>query len=115
MYDRSQEITGVTRKTSKPLLQDKFIKTTRSLFSAKQEMWPELQSSIDAAILGFPIDVSNSPKWGHQHYCSQQQQSLTDHEIEKCLTPKVIARTKHKDGEEIISSPSLKNLMAPLD
>ena len=38
MYDRSQEITGVTRKTSKPLLQDKFIKTTRSLFSAKQEM-----------------------------------------------------------------------------
>ena len=32
MDDRSQEITGVTRKTSKPLLQDKFIKTTRSLF-----------------------------------------------------------------------------------
>ena len=38
MDGRSQEITGVTRKTSKPLLQDTFIKTTRSLFQTKQEM-----------------------------------------------------------------------------
>ena len=52
-------------------------------------------------ISGLPIEVSNSPKRGHQHNCSQQKQSINDREIEKLFTKKVTARSKHEDCEII--------------